>query len=156
MDASMGAEKATGVLSSSQGNSFRAAAPGAKVADFAKHAPVATNTAASGANAGKENATATTRGAAATASTSGEPDAVEKRWQVREHPNPPYTTESTHRGTHTPAYPERVDRANGQQSRKRIPLSVATLFSRRVSDGGSDEECYRLHTTPQTTDTYPV
>ena len=68
----MGAEKASGVLASSQGNAFRAVAPGAKAGEFAKPAPVVTNTAA-GANAGKENAT-TTRGAAAAASTSGEPD----------------------------------------------------------------------------------
>ena len=65
----MGAEKASGVLASSQGNAFRAVAPGAKAGEFAKPAPVVTNTAA-GANAGKENAT-TTRGAAAAASTSG-------------------------------------------------------------------------------------
>jgi|Transcript_1937 aurora kinase len=80
MDAEMGAEKASGVLGSSQGNALRAAVPGATVGEFAKPAPVVTNTAAD-ANAGKENAT-TTRGAAAAASTSGEPDAAEKRWQL--------------------------------------------------------------------------
>lgn len=110
MDAEMGAEKASGVLGSSQGNALRAAVPGATVGEFAKPAPVVTNTAA-GANAGKENAT-TTRGAAAAASTSGEPDAAEKRWQVRAHSNPPTTVVSRHRNAHTPVSPDRGGRCH--------------------------------------------
>ena len=82
MDAHAGADKAGGVLASSQGNAFRAPAPGAKAGEFAKPAPVMHGASAGVANAGKENATAS-RGAAATASTSDQSEQAEKRWQVR-------------------------------------------------------------------------
>ena len=100
MDVAMGAGD-KGVLTSTQGNAYRAAAavPGAKGGEnanaFQKPAPRMQQHDAAGAaaaggvtNAGnnKENNTATTasRGAAATASTSGESEQAEKRWQVSE------------------------------------------------------------------------
>ena len=82
MDAHAGTDKAGGVLASSQGNAFRAPAPGAKAGEFAKPAPVMPGASAGVANAGKENASAS-RGAAATASTSDQSEKAEKRWQVR-------------------------------------------------------------------------
>lgn len=121
----MGAEKASGVLASSQGNAFRAVAPGAKAGEFAKPAPVVTNTAA-GANAGKENAT-TTRGAAAAASTSGEPDQPEKRWQVRDHPKPSTTDAHAHRA-------RRTRRVSGPRRRSHSEsLANGYHFSRRCA-----------------------
>jgi hypothetical protein len=128
MDAHVGAEKASGVLASSQGNAFRAVAPGAKAGEFAKPAPVVTNTAA-GANAGKENAT-TTRGAAAAASTSGEPDQPEKRWQVRDHPKP--FDDGRARASSTPHAPRFRPAASFPfgKSRKRIPLLASMRVSR--------------------------
>jgi hypothetical protein len=125
MDAHMGAEKASGVLASSQGNAFRAVAPGAKAGEFAKPAPVVTNTAA-GANAGKENAT-TTRGAAAAASTSGEPDQPEKRWQVRDHPKLSTTDARAHRA-------RRTLRVSGPRRRSHSPsLANGYHFSPRCA-----------------------
>jgi hypothetical protein len=133
MDAHMGAEKASGVLASSQGNAFRAVAPGAKAGEFAKPAPVVTNTAA-GANAGKENAT-TTRGAAAAASTSGEPDQPEKRWQVCDHPKLSTTDARAHRT-------RRTLRVSGPRRRSHSPSLAngyhfsplcASLFTRNAA-----------------------
>ena len=78
-----------GVLASTQGNAYRAAGTkvGENAAMFQKPAPRTQDAAgvtkpgAGGADAGKENNTAT-RSAAATASTSGESEQAEKRWQV--------------------------------------------------------------------------
>ena len=75
-----------GVLTSTQGNSYRAAMPatGAKTGEFQKPAPRIADGmgGAKPGDAGKENATAS-RSAAATASTSGDSEHAEKRWQVR-------------------------------------------------------------------------
>lgn len=124
MDAHAGADKAGGVLASSQGNAFRAPAPGAKAGEFAKPAPVMHGASAGVANAGKENATAS-RGAAATASTSDQSEQAEKRWQVRD-----WTRRRPDPSCAARASPEpRV--AGGcaptKESRKRIPTR-ATKF----------------------------
>ena len=144
MDAHMGAEKASGVLASSQGNAFRAVAPGAKAGEFAKPAPVVTNTAA-GANAGKENAT-TTRGAAAAASTSGEPDQPEKRWQVRDHPKPSTTDAHAHRA-------RRTRRVSGPRRRSHSEsLANGYHFSRRCAFRATRRRLPASDTRPRTHD----
>ena len=140
----MGAEKASGVLASSQGNAFRAVAPGAKAGEFAKPAPVVTNTAA-GANAGKENAT-TTRGAAAAASTSGEPDQPEKRWQVREHPKPSTTDAHAHRA-------RRTRRVSGPRRRSHSErLANGYHFSHRCAFRATRRRLPASDTRPRTHD----
>ena len=123
----MGAEKASGVLASSQGNAFRAVAPGAKAGEFAKPAPVVTNTAA-GANTGKENAT-TTRGAAAAASTSGEPDQPEKRWQVRNYPKLSTADAHAHRSCRTRRVSGPRRRSHSRSLANGYHLRVAALFA---------------------------
>lgn len=83
-----------GVLASTHGNSYRAPMPaaGAKGAGndgFQKPAPRLQDAGAGvtkPGDAGKENNT-TARSAAATASTSGESEQAEKRWQVRDNTN---------------------------------------------------------------------
>ena len=140
-------------------------------------APVVTNTAA-GANAGKENAT-TTRGAAAAASTSGEPDQPEKRWQVRDHPKPSTTDAHAHRARRTRrvsgprrrSHSERL--ANGyhfshrcafRATRRRLPASDtrprthdetrSTRARRRVREAAFSE-FRRLTSTPPRSFTSP-
>lgn len=92
MDVAMGGAAAggKGVLTSTQGNAYRAAqapaagAKGGENAVFQKPAPRMPDAAGvtkQPGDAGKENTTAS-RGAAATASTSGEIEEAEKRWQV--------------------------------------------------------------------------
>lgn len=92
MDVAMGGATSgsKGVLTSTQGNAYRAApvpaagAKGGENAVFQKPAPRMPDAAGvtkQPGDAGKENTTAS-RGAAATASTSGESEQAEKRWQV--------------------------------------------------------------------------
>jgi len=82
MDAHAGGDKAGGAFAPSSGNAFRAPNAGAKPGEFAKPAPVVPGAGAAVAHAGKENATAS-RGATAAASTSGDAQQEEKRWNVR-------------------------------------------------------------------------
>jgi hypothetical protein len=124
----MGAEKASGVLASSQGNAFCAAAPGAKPGEFAKPAPVVANTASAGANAGKENAT-TTRGATASASTSGEPEQAEKRWQVCNSLKPSTTAVNVHRAHHMRRFSGPRRRSLCLFSQTDTAISVDVFFS---------------------------
>lgn len=82
MDTHAGGDKAGGAFAPSSGNAFRAPNAGAKPGEFAKPAPVVPGAGAAVAHAGKENATAS-RGATAAASTSGDAQQEEKRWNVR-------------------------------------------------------------------------
>ena len=122
MDAHAGTDKAGGVLASSQGNAFRAPAPGAKAGEFAKPAPVMPGASAGVANAGKENASAS-RGAAPPRA-----PAISRRrrrsWQVRNwmrrRPHPSCRSRVSRTRVAGGCAPTK-DLANGYQLRRNNP-----------------------------------